>query len=345
VTLRIAMRCDAGQVTGVGHLVRSVALAEEFRARGAEVTFLSNLDNVPWAEKQLADRGLPVQLGPTTPGELLRAVGALGADAVVVDSYELDPACGVALRGAGVPVAAIVDGDIRGQVADLYIDQNLDAELLPVVLPDGARRLAGLRYALLRDSVRQLRPAAPARAPRAEPPRVLCFFGGTDAYGAAPVLTRLLVATNAPFEAIVVAGRPQLRAELAALAPGPEQSIAVIDPTDELPRLVAEADLVISASGTSTWELLCLGAPAALVWVVDNQQLGFERVVAHGLAVGLGRLDTLATDAATGAGAVSRLRTLLTTPAQRTALAARAWAAVDGRGRERAADATLDLAG
>jgi spore coat polysaccharide biosynthesis predicted glycosyltransferase SpsG len=345
VTLRIAMRCDAGQLTGVGHLVRCVALAEEFRARGAEVTFLSNFDAVPWAEKQLADRGLPALAGPTTPTQLLRAVRGLGADAVVLDSYELDPTCGVALRDAGLPVAAIVDGELRGQVADLYIDQNLDAELLPVVLPAGARRLAGLRYALLRDSVRQRRPSAPASAVPGEPARVLCFFGGTDAYGAAPLLTRLLVATGAPFEAVVVAGRPPLRAELAAMALGNGQRLALTDPTDELPRLVADAGLVISASGTSTWELLCLGAAAALVWVVDNQRLGFERVVARGLAAGLGRLDALGTDPAVAAEALSALRGLLTTPEERARLAARAWSAVDGRGRERVADAVCDLVG
>ena len=49
------------------------------------------------------------------------------------------------------------------------------------------------------------------------------------------------------------------------------QSITLVPPVADLPRLIVEADLVISAAGTSTWDLLCLGAPPALLWVVDNQ--------------------------------------------------------------------------
>jgi len=140
-----------------------------------------------------------------------------------------------------------------------------------------------------------------------------------------------------------VAGRPELRSELAAVSAGPGQSIAVIEPTDDLPALIAGADVVVSASGTSTWELLCLGAAAAMVWVADNQQLGYDRVVAHGLAVGLGRLDDLAAGGAASGFAVGELRALLGRQDLRARLSARAWSAVDGRGRERVADAALGL--
>ncbi|HEX2772635.1 MAG TPA: spore coat protein, partial [Micromonosporaceae bacterium] len=92
------------------------------------------------------------------------------------------------------------------------------------------------------------------------------------------MLASLLIATGAPFEATVVAARSHHRAELAALTPGSGQTLRVIGPTDDLPELMAGADLVVSASGTSTWELLCLGTSAALIWVVDNQVLGYERV-------------------------------------------------------------------
>ncbi len=321
--MRVGIRCDAGRERGVGHLVRCVALAEELVRRGVAVTFHGDVAGVPWAASQLTSRGLP-----------LRPPGELAGDAVVLDSYTLDPAVGADLRAAGVRVLAIVDGDLRGQVADVYVDQNLDAELLAPPLPPGATRLAGLPYALLRHAVRELRPAAP-RLPAGGPPRVVCFFGGTDAYRAAPVLGRLLVATGAPCDATIVAADAGLRAELAALTPAPGQRLTVIDPTDGLPALLAGADLAISASGTSTWELLCLGLPAALVWVVDNQELGYDRTVAAGLAAGLGRLGALEESA------VATLRGLLTDPAARAALAAKAFGAVDGRGVERVADALL----
>lgn len=337
---RVGIRCDAGLGTGVGHLVRCVALAEELRRRHSEVHFLSDLGGLAWAERQLATREFPRHPAPATAGDLVDAVRGLSLDALITDSYHLPSEHGQAVRAAGRPVVALVDGELRGQRADLYVDQNLDAETIPVRLPVGAVRLAGLRYALLRDAVRRLRPLQPRRH-EAGPARVVAFFGGTDAYRAAPVLTRLIIATGVAVSAVVVAADDEMHAALSRLRPAPGQEVTAIAPTDDLPALLAEADLAVSASGTSTWELLCLGLPTALVWVVDNQLLGYRRTVARDLAAGLGKLGDLTDDPVQARHATEVLRGLLTDPAARTRLAHRAWAAVDGKGAERVVDEML----
>ena len=327
----VGIRCDAGARTGVGHLVRCVALAEELVSRGVGVRFLSDLGGVEWATAQLTQRGLPWHPPPFDPVALVAAVERLQIDALVVDSYTLPTPHSAAVRRTGRPVLAIVDGDFRGQTADIYVDQNLDA----AITVDDAVGLAGLDYALLRGSVRRLRPPAPPVHSGGRTPKVVAFFGGTDAYRAAPAIAGLLAATGAPFDATVIGADEDLRRELQSVMPGAGQRFEVIAPTDDLPKLLADADLAVSASGTSTWELLCLGLPAALVWVVDNQILGYDRTIARGYAAGLGQLGHLGPDA------VATLRGLLTDPARRTELAGRAWAAVDGRGVERVADALL----
>lgn len=341
MTLTVGIRCDAGPRTGVGHLVRCVALAEELTARGMSVHFLSDLGGLDWAAQQLTSRGLPWHPAPYDTVGLVAAAGRLGLDAVVVDSYDLPPAHSQALRASGRTVVAIVDGDLRGQEADVYVDQNLDAELRTPPLPAGAVRLAGLEYALLRRVVRELRPATAPAGRSGRTPEVVAFFGGTDAYRAAPVVGRLLIRTGIAWRATVVAADDSLGRDLLALKPGPGQQLDIIAPTDELPALLARADLVISASGTSTWELLCLGLPAALVWVVENQILGYGRTTARGLAAGLGHLPALAEAGTDSGAAVDLLRKLLVSPAARAALATRAWSAVDGQGTARVADALL----
>ncbi|WP_305785791.1 PseG/SpsG family protein [Symbioplanes lichenis] len=343
MTVTVGIRCDAGPKRGVGHLVRCVALAEELTSRGVAVHFLSDLGGVPWAEQQLLSRGLPWHPAPLDAAGLVAAADELRLDAVIIDSYEIPPAHAHAVRESGRPVLAIVDGDLRDLPADVYVDQNLDAELATPPLPPGSVRLAGLDYALLRRAIRDLRPPAPP-VPRADgAPRVVAFFGGTDAYRAAPVVADLLIGTGAAFTATVVAADAGLRAELSARTPGPGQRLDIIDPTDELPKLLAEADLVVSASGTSTWELLCLGLPAALVWVVDNQIIGYGRATARGLAAGLGHLPALRVAGPDVSAATGLLRNLLTDPAARGTLANIAWSAVDGNGCSRVAGALLHL--
>ncbi|MEV0235709.1 hypothetical protein [Nonomuraea sp. NPDC050786] len=324
----VGFRCDAGVRSGVGHLVRCVALAEELCARGVPVVFLGEVRGSDWALAQLGARGLPLVPAPGQPARLAGLARELRLDAVVLDSYELPDGTGAALRRVVPRVLAIVDGDPLGQEADLYLDQNLGAERRP--FPRPAPRLAGARYVLLRDSVRRrrrVRRAGPAGPGEGAVPRVLCFFGGTDSAGVAPTWAAALRATGAAFEATVVSPEP-------FEAGGP---ITVIPPTDRLPDLMAEADLVVTAAGSAVWELLYLGVPTALSWVADNQLVGYEELVGRGVAAGLGRV----TDAGAGARAVGVLARLLTDPAAREEHGRRGRGLVDGRGRERVADALL----
>lgn len=361
------MRCDAGPRRGVGHLVRCLALAEEFLARGADVAVFGTVERLDWATAELAARGIPLLPGPDSASELVEAARRHELDVLVLDSYELDPAGAGALRAAGVYTLAIIDGDSRGQVADLYLDQNFGAELpapgsspaelpgqdAPAELPGldapaelPGRMLAGSGYALLRDTVIKARPPVPPPATAVSRPRVLAFFGGTDAVGAAPVLTRVLVATGHPMDLTVIVGRPEIEAEVEDVTPGRGQLIRPVPPTTSLPALITEADLVVSAAGTSTWELCCLGAPSALVCVVDNQRESYTRVVRHGLAAGLGELPELTAAGVAGraarATAARTLHGLLSSPQRRAKLAARAWSTVDGQGRARVVDAVFD---
>lgn len=328
---------DLGPHIGVGHLMRCIALAEELVSRGEQVRFFVDTSAVPFAAAQLEARGLASQTPPAGLDDQLSALATLRPDAVVVDSYVL-PAEAYAQVRRRWRTLALVDGDVLGRQADLYLDQNIGAEHDSWPLPDvGATRLAGLSYALMRDDVLRHRPAAPGRpAPAGGVPEVLAFFGGTDAYGAAPLVVPALVATGLPFRLRVVAATEERRRELAAVATRPGQQVEVIAPTDRIAGLVTSADLVVSAAGTSSWELLCLGAAVGFVCVADNQAASYDRAVAAGLGVGLGRLAEVAADPAP---AVDALRTLLADEEARSALRARGWSLVDGGGRGRVIDA------
>ena len=334
------MRCDVGPTRGIGHLMRCLALAEELRGRGAEVLFVSDSHTVPWAHDQILARGLAVEPAVWTTDEHLALFSRLGLDAVVFDSYDLDPAVYAAVRRAGLPTLAVVDGDLRGAEADVYVDQNLGSELDSPQLPAGSIRLAGLDYVLLRDEVLALRPAQPPEPTVAAPPRVFAVFGGTDAYGAGPHAVAALAATGLPFDATVVAPRPELVEAMQVVPLADGQRVTLIGPTSRLAAAVVASDLVISASGTSTWELLCLGAVTGLVCVVDNQLMGYRRAVATGAAAGIGVLSQLSRNPAQAAPV---LRRLLTDSAERSRLAAAGWRLVDGQGRTRVAEALLGL--
>ncbi len=340
----VGVRCDAGPATGVGHLVRCVALAEELVGRGLGVVFLGDLGGLPFAQRQLADRGLPLLPAPVTPEDLADLAVSLGLAAVVLDGYHLDPGCGTALTARGLPVLALSDGGFGAdQRATIHLDQNLGA-VRPAHLPPGTEALSGLAHVLLRDLVRSRRPAAAPvvttdTATAQGPASVLAVFGGTDPTAAVLTLAPLVLGTGEPVHLRAIASTPATVEALQRLRPGPRQTLTVLPPADDLPALAVQADLVVSAAGSSVWELLCLGAPTALVCVSDNQEAGYREVVERGLVEGLGHVASLRDHEPTRIAATARLSTLLRDPGARARLAVRGFAEVDGRGRERVADA------
>ena len=153
-------------------------------------------------------------------------------------------------------------------------------------------------------------------------------MGGTDPGGCAPLVVEALALVDVPLDVTVVSV-PGTADRLDALASGwGPGRLRVVPPVTDLPARMAAADVVVTAAGTSTWEVCALGRPMALVAAVDNQRAGHDRVVEAGAAVGLGGAADLADVGATA----ERLRPLLTDGGLRDQVGAAAHRLVDGLG-------------
>jgi spore coat polysaccharide biosynthesis predicted glycosyltransferase SpsG len=316
--------------------MRCVALGEELRRRGHDVDFFLDSSGVSWLGAELSSRGLGVR-PPVETAEECRAAFASRYDAVVFDSYLLPTEVYLATRSVVALTVAVVDSDLRGARADVYLDQNVGAECEDVALPPGAVRLAGLDYALIRRDIAQARPEHLEFRDVAAAPRVLVVLGGTDALGLAPRLTADLLSTGRAMHVDVIAARQELADRIDALVPGAGQHIEVHRPRRDLQTLVLASDLVIGATGSATWELLTLGACAAVICVADNQEPSYTRLVAMGVVAGLGHAhDGSDNDASHRVEVLSRL---LDDPAERARQARAGWELVDSKGAARVADA------
>lgn len=340
---RILFRCDVGPTIGMGHLMRCIALAEEFILRGTSVAFVADVDSNPWAADQLRRRRIPFVEPPTGAVDgWAEMVHRFQADIVVIDSYSLDNDLYKSIRGTGVVVVAIVDGDLRDRVADLYVDPNFGADLQNPPLPPSTLRLAGTQYVLIRDDILNARPASPDQGRRSGDPKVFAFFGGTDPNDAASFVAQVLVNTGRRFTATLVAATPEIAANIRSIQPMHGQALKTISPTSALAEHVMASDVVISAAGTSTWELMCLGAASGLLCVAENQRPAYERLVASELVVGLGILADLRGDIGAANEPVSRL---LENRQLQSRLRVNAWSTVDGRGRARLVESCLGVVG
>lgn len=309
----LLLRADASPSIGVGHLSRCVALAEAAVARGWRVSFTGAVTGADWLVARLSTLDVPV----SPPDVLAEQAAELGADVVLVDHYGLGELPDVR---AVSRLVSMEDGPFGRRAADVVVDANLVPGPRPADGTDVV--LAGPRFAPLRSDV------LAARRTRAdgEPLQVVVAMGGGAAADAVAAVLTALRDTEIPMsvQAISVAQLP--------VRPGPGQRFTVRPPTPELPKMLAEADLVVSAAGVTLLELCCLGVPTALVRLADNQAAGYRAAVDRGLAAGLGGVEDLA-------AAARPLRDLLADADRRAALGRAASAAVDGRGAARILDA------
>ncbi|GAA5104931.1 spore coat protein [Haloechinothrix salitolerans] len=327
---RLLLRSDASGAMGIGHVGRAVAFAEEATARGWQVTHSGTVENADWLVSRLDELG--VKRVPAADGPAALGVLAADADVVLVDHYDLDELRDP-VNAAGALLVSVEGGTFGRRAADIVVD----AALRPHERPDDGSPtvLTGPRYAPIRRTVRDARERRSTTSPDGDPPRVVVVLGGGSLWR--DTVTALLTAlrdTEQPFHADVLAhGDPDVPTE------GKGQRFDVVAPHDGLPNLFADADLVISAAGITLTELCCIGSPAAVVQLVDNQAMNYEAAVELGVAAGLGTAEDLAED---NSGAVRELRRLLTDREPRVAYGDRAADIVDGDGGGRVLDVVTE---
>ena len=284
--MRVLVLCDGGGPIGVGHVIRSLALAEASVAAGHSVVVAGHFEG-SFVQRQLAEAPVEVvQLGSAAvagPDPTLELVRRFEPDVLHVDSYDV----------AGWVMGSFIlsnmeDGSFGRRPADVVIDPTIGAELSPRPDDGSTLLLRGSRYTPIRQRVLDARRSGQAdTAHDAAARSVLVVMGGTDPVGLAPVAVRLLAGTGLVLDVTVIAVG-EIAERVRAAAEGSSLSLSVLAPVDDLAALMVRQDLVVSAAGTSVWELCCIGVPMALVWAVDNQRVGYDGVVAAGAAVGLG---------------------------------------------------------
>jgi UDP-2,4-diacetamido-2,4,6-trideoxy-beta-L-altropyranose hydrolase len=310
--MRVAFRADASLRLGAGHVMRCLTLADRLAARGHACRFLTReqpghmagairarghaVDLLPGdaARREPAAAGAPPHAGwHGAWADDARACHRLlqpdPPDWLVVDHYGLDTRWDDALAGARDRLLAIDDLADRPHACDLLLDQNLGRRAADYdgLVPVGCRRLIGPHHALLRPQFAARRAESLQRRAEARLERILVSMGGVDADDATgAVLAAIEAADLAPAVALTVVMGPQapwldaVRARATSMRHPAEVLVDVPDMAAQMAR----ADLAIGAAGGTAWERCCLGLPALIVVLADNQRPGARALVAAGAA-------------------------------------------------------------
>jgi spore coat polysaccharide biosynthesis protein SpsF len=260
----VALRCDASEALGLGHLVRCCAVADALRDQGARPVFLMR------EGADLAEGRGHRTLAP-------EALEELDPDVVFLDlRHELTRADAARLREGGRALAVLDDPGERRLAADLafYPPVPQVAEL------DWSgfegELLVGWDWAALRPEF---------SAPRPEPrkSRLLVTMGGSDPAGLTLRALDALADVDVPVEVLV---GPRFAHEDALDARG-----ATIVRDGDVRAAMERATAAVASFGMTAYELAATGVPAVLLCLTDDHARSASAFHDAGLAVSLGRHD------------------------------------------------------
>ncbi len=299
---RLIIRVDASIQIGTGHLVRCQALGQAWKNAGGQVTFITACQDEGLLQ-QLREEQFDIHLltkphPDASDWNDTKGVLAAHPDAwVVLDGYHFDEVYQQQVKETKHRLLVIDDvAHLKHYHADILLNQNLGAEQLSYSGEPDTRWLLGTRYALLRREFlawREWRREIPAVARR-----VLVTLGGGDAGNNTLKVIQALQKTDIPgLEANVVVGASNPHAaKLEAAARQSRIPIRLAHKVKDMAELMAQADVAVSSSGSTVWELLFLGTPTLLLVSADNQRYVAEHVENNGAGKTLGWAKNLSVE-------------------------------------------------
>lgn len=288
----ILIRADANASIGSGHIMRMLALSKAFRDIGYTPHFISAPLPEALAERISASGCKTQILSPASKDEEIRQFAAVARETEaifsIIDHYGYTREDEIKYKQFSGQFLVSVDDTFEQHHCDVVLNQNLYASPhhYRSLVPDDCLVLAGFQYALLRDEFQAI-----SVRPRNQPlslaeVKILVTLGGSDEFNqTGRVLDSLALTSHFTPSIQVVTGsaNPNLPLLRKQLIQYPFPCSLAVDAGDMAERM-NEADIVISAGGTTTLELLALKVPSITVPIAWNQELVARTMQESGLS-------------------------------------------------------------
>ena len=348
---RFVIRCDGSASLGMGHVVRSLSLATALRDARAQVKFaVADLGGLAQrlvgdsgfelvTTSRPADRDMRRSLRPDDLGVLVETAKTWNA-CVVIDHYGADANYFREVAGTGLRLGVIDDlADRDLSAAEWLLNQNPGAIQLSYRTKPACRKLLGLNYTLMRPQFRCQRERL-EREFHVRDNRVLITLGGGETQAmVAAVLSGLSRVTRQLQIRCVLGGDSGQTMEVETTAARSVHTIEVQRNVENMAELMAWCDVSVNASGSTCWELCCLGVPMVTMVLSADQAANAAEVDRLGLGINVGEFAGAET-----AGRIAQcIEQLLADPQGRRETSSRAKSMVDCRGAERAAESLIGL--
>jgi UDP-2,4-diacetamido-2,4,6-trideoxy-beta-L-altropyranose hydrolase len=334
----LIIRADANTQIGNGHVMRCLALAQAWLDAGGHAIFVMAM-NAPALEARLRAEDMELIHISTQPGsaddalQTIDLAKRMDASAFAVDGYHFDAQYQMSIKDNGLYLLFLDDyGHADYYWADLVLNQNIYAqEGLYTRRAPYTQLFLGTSYVLLRRDF--LKWKGWERSIPKVARKILVTLGGGDLNNATlKVIKSLSNLDIEDLEVVVVvgAGNPHHHVLSAAIEEVEEMPIILKKDVTNMPKLMAWADVAVSAGGSTSWELAFMGLPGLILGIAENQRLAVNELIRKGVFIGFAEGESI--DAQTLAKSIGKL---ILAQKDRLAMSHRGKELVDGFGGNR----------
>ena len=327
--MAVVFRVDASIQIGCGHVMRCLTLADALKKEGVDCAFIcrehsgnmlgliqskghavvalsTNYGNTSLNSQYLRLEYLS-WLGTTSDEDAKQTIVAIQSlipDKItwlVVDHYALERDWQQQLRPYCQKIMVIDDLADRQHDCDLLLDQTFgrDEYDYQALVPESCITLTGSCYALLRPEFAQWREYSLQRRRQPQLKQLLITLGGVDKDNATGEVLTALSNSQLPSDChvIIVMGEksPWLESVKAQAQQMPWYAEVRVN-VKHMAELMANSDLCIGAAGSTAWERCCLGLPAIMMVLAENQRKIAEELEKENCTFTLSNIQDLVFD-------------------------------------------------
>ena len=290
---RILFRADGNHTIGLGHVVRSMALADLLKV-DFEIVFICR--GLPFEQKEtiISKHFRLIELNTkNVQDEIFELENILIAnDILVLDGYLFDFPYQIKVKEMVKKLVMIDDLADRKLITDLIINHGGEFIANKYDLETNSKILTGFKYLLVRKEFLQ------GRSERKRDSKIESVFicmGGADPFNVTPKVLKACIDSKFVKKIVVVVGLAFTNfdeiKEIVNSTTEIEIQIENNVDAQKMVQLISDAQIAICPSSSIALEVCCIGCGILTGIVVDNQSAIHEQIVKNNCGITLGNFN------------------------------------------------------
>lgn len=301
--INVAFRVDGGSGVGLGHIIRCLSLANEFRKKGHNVVFFSKLE---LGINRIELEGFDVIRVSNTRDEtdngfyygdlneldnemndISIGVQKHGIDLLIIDSYNVSERYFLGLKKFVKKLVYIDDVNRFVYPVDILVNGNINGEYLNYKkFSHDEILLLGPQFNMIRDEFREL----PDRTISQKVENIMITTGGSDPFNLSDKIVSILLED---FELKhlninIIIGDGFRNTEALKKIQRSNKNVILHENAKSMSQIMKNSDIAISSGGSTLYELCACGTPTLAFILADNQKNIVEKLDRLGYVINIG---------------------------------------------------------